>query len=337
MSSISTQSNYQDRCVLVTGAGGFIGSHLVETLVRQGARVRAMLHYSSRADAGSLEFLPSAVKGQVEIVRGDLRDFFFVLQACKGCSTVFHLGALIGIPYSYQAPGEYVSTNVVGTLNVLEAARIHGQIRVVHTSTSEVYGTAQYKPIDERHPQVGQSPYSASKIGADKLAESYCHSFGLPVVTVRPFNTYGPRQSARAIIPTILSQLLAGCERLRLGSLNPVRDLTFVTDTAAGMMALGACDEAVGKTVNLGTGRAVSVGELARKCMAVVGRETPIEVDENRVRPQPSEVYCLLSDNRFAKSLCGWEPKIDIDQGLAQTAEFVARSPGLYRAKEYQT
>ena len=327
---------YRGKKVLVTGAGGFIGSHLVESLVRGGACVRALLRYSSRADVGNLEFLPQDVTAQTEVIRGDLRDPHFMLGAGEGCEVVFHLGALIAIPYSYQAPGEYIATNVVGTLNVLEAARIHKMSRVIHISTSETYGTAQYTPIDEQHCLIGQSPYAASKIGADKLTESYFHSYGIPVVTVRPFNTYGPRQSARAVIPTILSQLLAGCEALRLGSLAPVRDLTYVSDTVAGMLALGGCDQAIGKTVNLGTGEAVSVGNLARKCIAAVGRDVPIELEQERVRPEPSEVMVLLSNNGLAKALCGWEPHVAMEEGLQRSAEFIGRFPGLYRPKEYQ-
>jgi NAD dependent epimerase/dehydratase len=327
---------YPGRLVLVTGAGGFIGSHLVEALVKEGARVRAMLRYSSRADAGNLEYLPGPVRAEVEIIRGDIRDPHFMLDACNGVEVVFHLAALIGIPYSYEAPGEYVATNVTGTLNVLEAARRRGAARIVHTSTSETYGTAQYRPIDERHPSAAQSPYAATKVGADKLAESYHHSFGVPVVTVRPFNTFGPRQSARAVIPTILAQLLAGREQLRLGSLEPERDLTYVSDTVAGMLELGNCDAAVGRGVNLGTGSSLSIGELAKRCMAVVGRHVPIEVEVGRVRPADSEVMALISDNRQARELCGWRPVVSIDEGLQRCADFIRRYPELYHPEEYQ-
>ena len=268
---MSWPDGYRDRRVLVTGAGGFIGSHLVERLGREGASVRALLRYSSRADAGNLRFLPPDLFARVEILRGDVRDPHFMLDACDGVDIVFHLAALIAIPYSYQAPGEYVAVNVAGTVNVLEAARRHKVGRVVQTSTSETYGTAQYRPIDEKHPLVAQSPYAASKVGADKLAESYHLSFDLPVVTVRPFNTFGPRQSARAVLPTILAQLLSGRRELCLGALEPQRDLTYVEDTVAGMLALADCDAAVGRTVNLGTGEALSIGDLARRCMRVVG------------------------------------------------------------------
>ncbi len=333
---MSLRAFYSGRRVLVTGAGGFIGSHLVEALVREGARVRALVRYSSRADAGNLEFAPPEVRAELESVRGDLRDPHFMLRACAGQDMVFHLGALIGIPYSYEAPSEYVATNVTGTLNVLEGARIHRLSRVVHTSTSETYGTAQYRPIDEKHPLVGQSPYSASKIAADKLAESYHRSFETPVVTVRPFNTFGPRQSARAVVPTVLSQLLAGCDRLRLGALEPERDLTYVGDTVRGMLLLGACDEAVGRVVNLGTGSTQSVGMIAQRCMAVVGRRVPIEADAARVRPAQSEVMALVSDNRLARSLCGWEPRVSLDEGLQSSAAFIRAYPHIYRPTEYQ-
>jgi len=259
-----------------------------------------------------------------------------MLQVCEGQEIVFHLAALIAIPYSYIAPSDYVATNITGTLNVLESARRNRVLRVIHTSTSEAYGTAQFRPIDETHPLVGQSPYSASKIGADKLAESYHRSFGLPVVTVRPFNTYGPRQSARAVIPTILAQLLANRQRLELGSLEPERDLTHAMDTAAGMLALGACDEAVGQTVNLGTGSALSVGQIAERCMSITGKRIPLAVDPQRVRPAQSEVLALVSDNRLATRLCGWKPAIGLDQGLEECADFIRKHLTLFHPQEYQ-
>ncbi len=329
-------ATYRDRGVLVTGAGGFIGSHLTEALVRGGARVRAMLHYSSRADAENLEFLTREDRGCLEVVRGDVRDPYFILNAVEGVEVIFHLAALIGIPYSYEAPADYVSTNVTGTLHVLEAARRMGVRRVVHTSTSETYGTAQYRPIDEKHPAVAQSPYAASKVGADKLAESYHCSFGLPVVTVRPFNTFGPRQSARAIVPTILSQLLGGRPCLSLGSLEPERDLTYVSDTVEGMLALGSCEAAIGQAVNLGTGSCLSVGELAHKCMAITGRNVPIVVESARVRPTDSEVMALISDNRLARRLSDWRPLVSVDEGLQRCADFIRRHPQMFQPEEYQ-
>jgi NAD dependent epimerase/dehydratase len=329
-------SFYQSRSVFVSGAGGFIGSHLVEALVAAGARVRAMLRYSSRADRGNLEYLDKRVLDEIEIIRGDIRDPHFMLQALEGQEIVFHLAALIAIPYSYIAPSEYVAANVTGTVNVLESARRNGVTRFLQTSTSEVYGTAQFRPINESHPLVGQSPYSASKIGADKLAESFYRSFDLPVVTVRPFNTYGPRQSARAVVPTILAQLLSGCDRLQLGSIDPERDLTHARDTAAGMLALAACDEAVGLTVNLGSGSALTIGQIAEKCMSITGKQVPLKVDPRRIRPEKSEVLALISDNRLARQLCGWQPTITLEHGLKECADFMKDHLALFHPEEYQ-
>ncbi|HEY3352217.1 MAG TPA: SDR family NAD(P)-dependent oxidoreductase, partial [Polyangia bacterium] len=270
--------------VLVTGAGGFIGSHLCEGLVRAGARVRAFVHYNGRNDWGSLELVPADVRRELEVVAGDIRDPFGVRAAVRGCQTVYHLAALIAIPYSYRSPQTFFETNVLGTLNVMQAALDEGATRVVHTSTSEVYGTARVVPIEETHPLTAQSPYSASKIGADKVAESFHLAFGLPVVTVRPFNTYGPRQSARAVIPTIAAQALAGLP-VRLGALTPTRDLLYVADTARGFMAAAAAPaRALGQTVNLGTGREISIGDLAKKIIAVCGASVPIEHDPARTR-----------------------------------------------------
>lgn len=327
--------DYRGRIVLVTGAGGFIGSHVVARLVAAGARVRALVRYSSHGGIGHLEETPPDALSSIEIVRGDIRDAGCLRRAAEGADVIIHLAALIGIPYSYVAPGEYVAVNVQGTLNVLEAARAARVSRVVHISTSEVYGTAQYRPIDEKHPQVGQSPYSASKIGADKMAESFHRSFGTPVTIVRPFNTFGPRQSRRAVIPTILSQLLGDCERLRIGSLEPVRDMTYVGDTAEGILQVGACGAAVGEQVNLGTGRAISVGDIARACMEIVGRDVPIERDEARVRPPASEVMALVSDNRKAAALAGWAPKVAFREGLIATCDYLRARAAKGRAGEY--
>ncbi|MCE5325602.1 MAG: SDR family NAD(P)-dependent oxidoreductase [Planctomycetaceae bacterium] len=321
--------------VLVTGAGGFIGSHLVEALVGHGCRVRAMVHYNSRNDIGNLALLGKDVQAAIEIVAGDVQDAGCVTAAVKGCSCVFHLAALIGIPYSYVAPRSYVSTNISGTINVLEAVRACGVARMVQTSTSETYGTAVRTPIDEDHPLQGQSPYSASKIGADKLAESYHRSFDVPVATIRPFNTYGPRQSARAVIPTVISQLLAGCASVKLGSLSPQRDLTFVEDTAAAFIAVAQCDAAVGQTINAGSGKTISIGELAQKIIAQINPQAKIEAAADRVRPDRSEVMLLLADNRKALRLTGWSPKVSLDDGLRRTIEFVRAHLDLYRVGQY--
>lgn len=296
--------DWQGKTVLVTGAGGFLGSHLAEGLVTRGARVRALVRYNSRNDWGLLEQLPEAVKGKIEVAAGDLTDPFGIARVVAGCAIIFHLAALIAIPYSYVAPAQYVAVNCGGTLNLLEAARAQGVEAFIHTSTSETYGTAQYTPIDEGHPLKGQSPYSASKIAADKLAESYHLSFGLPVVTVRPFNTFGPRQSARAIIPTIITQALIG-DTIHLGDLRPRRDFTFVDDTVTGFLKAAATPQAVGQVINLGTGRAVSIGELAQAIIGLVGGNKKIATDSARLRPEASEVWHLESDNRRAKEVLG--------------------------------
>jgi len=321
--------------VLVTGAGGFIGSHLVEQLVAEGVDVRAMVHYNSRNARGNLELLPESVQSAVEVIAGDVQDPFFVRSAVKGVDAVFHLAALIGIPYSYVAPAQYANVNVLGTLNVLQACLEEGVGRVIHTSTSETYGTARYVPIDEDHPLQGQSPYSASKIGADKIAESYHLSFGLPVVTVRPFNTFGPRQSARAIIPTIISQALAGYPQIRLGSLTPVRDMTYVHDTVCGFIAAAGSDGAVGRVVNLGSGRGISIGELVNKVLPLCGSSATIACDEDRVRPDKSEVMELICSSAMAEELLGWRPRVSLDEGLEHVIAFVREHQHLYRSDEY--
>ena len=299
--------------VLVTGAGGFIGSHLVEALVQAGCQVRAMLHYDARADRGNLELVGHSILNELDVVRGDITDPFFTAEVVKGCDVVFHLAALIAIPYSYQAPAAYVQTNVIGTLNVLQACKTGGVSRLIHTSTSECYGTARYTPIDEEHPLQGQSPYSASKIGADKLAESFYLSFGTPVATLRPFNTFGPRQSARAVVPTILSQLLAGASELRLGDPGPVRDLNYVLNTVDAYLRMAECDAAVGQVINAGSGRGETIGRVAELCMEAVGRRVPVTIDPGRIRPEKSEVRALI---------CGWKK-------AARNPELVAASfPG---------
>lgn len=325
----------KDRPVLVTGAGGFIASHLVETLVNQGARVRAFVRYNSRGDPGLLSLLPPEILSQVEVIAGDLRDLPAVQQAMRGVTHVFHLGALIAIPYSYIHPAEVVETNVIGTLNVLHAARENQVARVVHTSTSEVYGTAQRVPMDETHPLQGQSPYSASKIGADKLAESFYCAFNLPVVTVRPFNTYGPRQSARAVIPTIIAQALTQ-DVIRLGNLDARRDLTFVSDTVAGFLHAAQVAGIEGETFNLGAGMEISIGDLARQIIAIVNKPVEIAQDAARLRPEKSEVQRLLSDNRRAQQILGWQPQVEIGEGLRITVNWIAEHLALYRPQEYQ-
>ena len=320
--------------VLVTGAGGFIGSNLVELLVAEGAQVRAYVHYNSRNDWAHLEELPADVRDAIDVVAGEIQDPFSVRRAMEGRDVVFHLAALIGIPYSYVAPQSYVATNVTGTLNVLEAGRDLGVERIVHTSTSETYGTAIYTPIDERHPLQGQSPYSASKIGADKLAESYARSFETPVVTLRPFNTFGPRQSLRAVIPTIISQALAG-DTIRLGSRTPVRDFTFVEDTARAFLAAGTAPEAVGRTLNAGNGKGITIGELADLLLELLGSDAQIVEEDDRVRPEASEVFELIADASQLRELAGWTPQVSLRDGLARTATWVEANlarlkPGVY-------
>ena len=297
-------SAFTGRQVLVTGAGGFIGSHLVEALLEEGAKVRALVRYNSRNDRGLLELVPGEALAEIEVVAGDIRDVEAVAQAVEGCELVFHLAALIAIPYSYRNPRDYFETNVLGTLNVAQACRAR-DVRLVHTSSSEVYGTAQTVPISEAHPLVGQSPYSASKIGADQLVESFHRSYGLPATILRPFNTYGPRQSARAIIPTIVAQALAG-DVVRLGSLTPTRDFTYVGDTVAGFLAAAVADEAIGRTLQLGTGEEISIGDLVREVARVLGRELRVEQEDERVRPPESEVMQLVSDHSLMTALTGW-------------------------------
>ncbi len=326
---------WEGRQVLVTGAGGFIGSHLVERLVELGARVRAFVRYNSRDDPGLLKLLPEATFQQIEIVAGDLRDAEAVAQATEDVEVVFHLGALIAIPYSYVHPREVIETNVMGTLNVLMAARRHNVSRVVHTSTSEVYGTARYVPIDEGHSLQGQSPYSASKIGADKIAESFYYSYDLPVAIIRPFNTYGPRQSARAVIPTIITQALSR-DVIHLGSLTPTRDFTFVKDTVEGFLVVAGSPEAIGQEFNLGCDSEISIGDLARKILDLMGKDLPIHTDERRLRPTKSEVERLWADNRKAREVLGWRPRTSLDDGLRQTISWISEHLDLYRLGEYQ-
>ena len=320
--------------VLVTGSGGFIGSHLAERLVREGAEVHAMVHYNALSSWGNLDLAPAEVKTELHVTLGNIEDSDYVARACKGMDVVFHLAALIAIPYSYVAPRSYVRANVEGTLNVVEAARQLGVGRVIHTSTSEVYGTALREPIDEEHPLQGQSPYSASKIGADKIAESYWRSFGTEVVTLRPFNTFGPRQSARAFIPTIISQALDSHE-IRLGSLEPLRDMTFVSDTVAGYIAAATTPGIGGETINLGTGETRSIGDFATRILALMNCDKPIVQEAGRMRPAKSEVGKLVSDNAKARRLMGWAPAVSVDDGLRATIDFIAAHRHLYRPATY--
>lgn len=325
----------KNRRVLVTGAGGFIGSHLVEKLLSMGCQVRAMVHYNSRGDWGNLELLSPELKQSLEVVAGDVADPFSVKNAVVGCDVVFHLAALIAIPYSYVAPQSYVTSNVMGTLNVLQASRECGVAKVVHTSTSETYGTAIYTPINEDHPLQGQSPYSASKIGADKIAESFFLSFNLPVATIRPFNTYGPRQSARAVIPTIISQILDGHKRIKLGSLAPVRDFNFVKDTVEGFICVAASDKSVGELINVGFGKGITIGELVKTIMRLIGKEVEIICEDDRIRPEKSEVMELICDNRKAAALAGWQPRFSLEEGLLETIAFIEKNLNLFKTDIY--
>ena len=326
---------WRDRPVLVTGAGGFIGSHLTERLLELGAKVTALIHYDARPDRGNLEFLPLELLSKLEIVSGDICDPFFTQRLVEGQDVVLHLAALIPIPYSYLAPSSYVLTNVQGTLNICEASRRAKVSRVVHTSTSEVYGTALYPKINEDHPLQAQSPYAASKIGADKIAESYYRSMDLPVATIRPFNTFGPRQSARAVIPTILSQLLSGLPQLKLGSVEPLRDFLFVEDTVEGFLAVAQSDACIGRVTNVGTGVAVTIGRTAELAMEVVGRRIPIHTEEVRTRPANSEVMALICDASAARDRCGWAAKVTLEEGLRRVAEFIHEHPDRFRPLEY--
>jgi NAD dependent epimerase/dehydratase len=320
--------------VLVTGAGGFIGSHLVERLVCEGAEVRAFVHYNSRNDHGHLEHLAEDVRDAIEVFTGEIQDGFSVARAVADREIVFHLAALIGIPYSYVAPKSYIDTNVLGTLNVLEAARANAVERLVQTSTSETYGTALYTPIDERHPLQGQSPYSASKIAAEKLAESYARSFEAPVTVLRPFNTYGPRQSLRAVIPTVIAQALSADE-IRIGSLSPVRDFTFVSDTARAFIAAATAEDAVGLTLNAGNGKGITIGELVRLILDIVGSDAQLVAEEIRVRPGSSEVRELLCDATRLREATGWTPTVELREGLERTIAWMRDAPPRARAEVY--
>lgn len=320
--------------VLITGAGGFIGSHLTERLVELGASLKAFVRYNSRNDWGLLELLPREKLGEIEVIMGDLRDNHAIRRAAEDMEIIFHLGSLIAIPYSYIHPSEVIETNVLGTLNILNAARENGVGKLIHTSTSEVYGTAQYVPIDEKHPLQGQSPYSASKIGADMIAESFYRSFGVPVATIRPFNTFGPRQSARAVIPTIISQALTK-DLILLGSLHPTRDYTYVDDVIESFIKVAESPNSVGEVINIGSNFEISIGDIARKVISVIGKNREIILDQERIRPDKSEVERLWCDNAKAKKLLGWEPKYRLDEGLQNTIEWISNHLEMYKPERY--
>lgn len=321
--------------VMVTGADGFIGSHLTEELVRKGEKVKAFCYYNSFGKWGWLDTLTPEIKNEIEVFMGDIRDPNGVRTAMKGQEIVYHLAALIAIPFSYHSPDSYVDTNIKGTLNVLNAARDVGTSRLLVTSTSEVYGTAQYVPIDEHHPFQGQSPYSATKIGADRLAESFYRSFELPVTIVRPFNTYGPRQSGRAVIPTIITQLLSGAKEIKLGSLTPTRDFNYVKDTAAGFMAIADCQAAVGQEINIATGKEISIGDLANELIRQINPEAKIVCEEERLRPEKSEVNRLLGDATKLRQMTGWKPAYTFEQGLAETIAWIREHMDAFRTGVY--
>lgn len=321
--------------VLVTGSEGFIGSHLVEELVKQGYEVKAFVLYNSFNTWGWLDTLPQETMEHVEVFTGDVRDPNGVYEAMRGCSGVFHLAALIAIPFSYHSPDAYVDTNIKGTLNILQAARKLDLDRVLVTSTSEVYGTAQYVPIDEKHPYQGQSPYSATKIGADRLAESFYRSFDLPVTIVRPFNTYGPRQSARAVIPTIITQLLAGKTEIKLGALSPTRDFNYVKDTANGFIKMYESDRTIGEEINIATQQEISIGELAEELIRQINPAAQIICDEERLRPSKSEVNRLLGSNEKILRLTDWQPQYTFEQGLAETIAFLKDNMDKYKVDIY--
>ena len=324
-----------NKTVLVTGADGFIGSHLTEMLVSRGAKVKALSLYNSFNDWGWLE--NTNCLDQIEVVCGDVRDPNFCREITKGIDVVFHLAALIAIPYSYIAPDSYVATNITGTLNMLQAARDNGIKRFLHTSTSEVYGTARFVPISEQHPLQAQSPYSATKIGADALAMSFFYTFGMPLTIVRPFNTYGPRQSARAVIPTIITQILTGKKSIKLGSLHPTRDFNYVEDTCRGFIGLAECDEAIGKTINIGSNKEISVGDLVKLIAEIAGSQVTIETDDQRMRPEQSEVERLWCDNTKIQGLFGFEPQVGLREGLTRTIEWLKHPDNLrkYKANIY--
>ncbi|MCY6958627.1 NAD-dependent 4,6-dehydratase LegB [Clostridium brassicae] len=328
--------NWTGKKVLVTGAEGFIGSHLTERLVELGADVTALVQYNSFNNWGWIDSFDKSVKDSLNVITGDVREYDNVKRMVKGQQVILHLAALIAIPYSYLSPMAYVRTNVEGTTNVLEACREEENIeKIVHTSTSETYGTALYVPIDEKHPMQGQSPYSASKIGADKMAESFYRSFNLPITTLRPFNTYGPRQSARAVIPTIISQILAGKKEIQLGSLTPTRDFNYVKDTAEAFIKAAESDKTIGEVINAGSNYEISIGDLVKKIIELTGRDVKIICDDERIRPEKSEVNRLWADNTKIKELTDWAPKYTLDEGLKETIEWVKNNLQYFKTDIY--
>lgn len=327
--------NLKGKKVLVTGADGFIGSHLVEALISRGCDVRAFVFYNSFNSWGWLDTISPEQQKQLDVFAGDIRDPNGVREAMIGCDVVFHLAALIAIPFSYHSPDSYVDTNIKGTLNVLQAAKLLGTSKVLVTSTSEVYGTAQYAPIDEKHPFQGQSPYSATKIGADRLAESFYRSFGTPVVIVRPFNTYGPRQSARAVIPTIITQLLSGATELKLGSLTPTRDFNYVLDTVNGFIALAESDETIGEEVNIATGKEHTIGDVANFLISEINPSAKLVVEDERLRPEKSEVFRLIGDTKKIMTLTTWKPTYDLEAGLRDSVSWFKQPDNLSRYKAW--
>lgn len=320
--------------VLITGAGGFVGSHLVERLIECGCYIRCLVRYNSRNDSGLLEEISAEKRSQIEIIFGDLRDSVTIHNAIKDINIVFHLASLVAIPYSYVHPQEVLETNIMGTLNVMLAVRDHGVDKIVHTSTSEVYGTAQYMPIDEKHPLQGQSPYSASKIGADKIVESFYASYDLPVTTIRPFNIYGPRQSDRAVIPTIITQALTQRE-VHLGSITPTRDFNYVSDTVDALIKIAEIDNVIGQTFNIGSGKEISIGELADRIAAILHKEIKVIKDERRLRPEKSEVQRLCADSSLAQKTFGWVPKVSLDEGLQRTINWISSNLDKYNIGKY--
>lgn len=326
---------WEGKSVLLTGAGGFIGSHLTEHLVELGAHVRAFVRYNSRNDWGLLKLLPREKLNEIEVIAGDLRDIDAVRHAAEKAEVIFHLGSLIAIPYSYIHPRETIETNVMAALNIMSVARETGAERIIHTSTSEVYGTAGYVPIDESHPLQGQSPYSASKIGADMVAESFRRSFELPVAILRPFNTFGPRQSARAVIPTIIAQALGPAPQIVLGSLHPTRDYTYVDDIVDGFVKVAESPDSIGETINLGSNFEVSIADITQKVMSIAGVSKQVILDAGRIRPGKSEVERLWCDNTKAKRLLAWEPKISFEEGLSLTIRWMSDNMGLYKPELY--